>query len=80
MDHQLELGGVPSEHGVDRILVTYVHVHPLEFGIAGQQLVGHGASRSSRTEEGRPHIVLHADHVKARLDEMANGLRADQAA
>ena len=80
VDDQLEPRGVPAEHAVDRPRRRACRARATELRMAPRQRPGDRRGRGLGAEEARPHVVLEADHVVAGLDEVANGLRADQSA
>ena len=81
VDDELELAGVPREDAGRR---------RRRRGCRGRasgtrrrrstQALGLGARRRVGPEEAGAHVVLDPDHVVARLDEVRDGLRADQPA
>ena len=81
VDHELQGRRVLSEHPVDRVRIADVERQRPE-GVAQTALetLRRRRRRGRRAEEVRPHVVVQADHVVARLDEVLDGLRSDQPA
>ena len=71
---------MPAEHPVDAVGVADVQVDRAEGVVRLEQPSRLGRRRRLGPEEAGPHVVLDPDDVVARLDEVPDGLRADQPA
>ena len=78
VDDQLQALGAAGENPLDTLGISHIDLQRAKLGIARHQLLGSSSGGGVGTEEPGAHVVLEPDHVPPRLDQVANGLRADQ--
>jgi hypothetical protein len=77
---ELELPREHREHAHHARLVADVDVERGELPMRALEAIGLALGRRRGAEELRAHVVVEAHDVEARLDERADGLRADEPA
>ena len=79
---ELQCGRVAAKTRLDRVGVADVErrASGMRPDRRGRAAVRSAGRRGGRAEEVRAHVVLDADHVEARRDEVGDGLGADEAA
>jgi hypothetical protein len=78
--YQFDIGAVTLEEGPDAGVVSNIYFFRAKALKVSLKRCRNVCGRRFRTEEVGPHVVFDPDHVEPRLDEEADGLRADQAA